>query len=60
MEKVKKSLEEGLVTALGLVYRSTIHSITQQSIKYTIDIAISVENMELVVGRRDIKMRQGR
>ena len=27
---------------------------------FTIYFAISVENMELAVGRRDIKMRQGR
>jgi hypothetical protein len=60
MEKVMTKLVKR-VRYSAMVEKNTIRFYNRAIYKtFTIDIAISVENMEHVVGRRDIKMRQGR
>ena len=59
MEKVMTKLVKRVRYSAG--EKNTIRFYNRAIYKtFTIDIAISVENMEHVVGRRDIKMRQGR
>ena len=69
MEKLEKRDLEREETFVTHILRLGFQELKKDTIRFynmaiyktfTIDIAISVENMEHVVGRRDIKMRQGR
>ena len=69
MEKLEKRDLEREETFVTHILRLGFQELKKYTIRFynmaiyktfTIDIAISVENMEHVVGRRDIKLRQGR